>query len=65
MRRLFARRRLLVIWCAGGTLFLSGGCPLSDQQLTSVLQSVISTGLNTVVTQGLTTLVSGSTPTTP
>lgn len=41
----------------GGIMLLLGGCGLSDQQLTSVLQSVLTTGLTTLVQQGLVTIV--------
>jgi hypothetical protein len=53
----FARRQWIRTWAAGGSLFLLGQCGLSDQQLTSIAQSVISTGLNTIVSQILATLV--------
>lgn len=39
-------RRVLA---AGSTLWLLGGCPLTDQQITSITQSAISTGLNALV----------------
>jgi len=37
-------------------LLLLGGCGLSDQQLTSLVQNVLATALNTVVT----TLIQGA-----
>ena len=41
-----AWRKVLV---TSSTLLLLSGCPLTDQQITSITQSVISTGLNTIV----------------
>jgi len=49
------------VWVPGGSLLLLGGCGLSDAQLTSILQSVILTGLNTLITQAISTLVGGGT----
>ncbi|MEW6250677.1 MAG: hypothetical protein AB1716_08505 [Planctomycetota bacterium] len=45
------RRRLLTV--ATGTLFFLGGCGLSDYQLATVWQSVLTTGINTAVTGAL------------
>lgn len=53
--------RLLRVWVPGSSLFLLGGCDiLTDQQLTSIATSLISTGLNTVVTQALAALIGGA-----
>lgn len=35
----------------GAGALLLGGCGLSDQQLSSILTSLVSTGLNTLITQ--------------
>lgn len=48
--------RLLGLCVPGGALLLFGGCGLSDQQLASIFQSVITTGLTTLVAQAVTTL---------
>lgn len=56
-----ARVGWLRVWFAGGSLFLLGDCGLSDQQLTSVAQSAISTGLNTVVSSLVSALVDAAT----
>jgi len=42
----------------GGSLLLLGGCGLTDQQLVSIAQTVITTGLSTFVQQLVTVLVS-------
>lgn len=59
-------RKLLAVSASGGSLLLLGECGLSDQQLTSILTSTISTGLNTLVSQGLialfTAFTQGATP---
>jgi hypothetical protein len=47
----------------GGSLLLLGGCGLSDQQLVSILQTVITTGLSTFVQQLIGVLVSAGTAT--
>ncbi len=54
-------RRVLATLSAGGSLFLLGECGLSDQQLTSIATSTISTGLNTLVSQGLAALLTALT----
>lgn len=46
----WARSAWVRVCLAGGSLFVLGDCGLSDQQLTAVAQSAISTGLNTLVT---------------
>jgi hypothetical protein len=46
-------RRLLV---SSGTLLALSGCPLTDQQITSIMQSAISTGLNALVSNILQSL---------
>ncbi len=57
MIRFWLAARLNRFLIPGGSLLVLGGCGLSDQQLTGILQSLISTGLNTVITQGLTAIV--------
>lgn len=42
-------RRLIKVYCMAGTLMALNGCGLTDQQLASVWQSVITTGLTTLV----------------
>jgi len=54
MKTWHARLRYCGLTLAAGGLFLFNGCSLSDQQLTSVWQQVISTGLSTVVSNALT-----------
>lgn len=46
-------------WCAAGGVVLQfgGGCGLSNQQMQTILTSVVSTGLNTLVTQFVSALV--------
>lgn len=61
-RRMFSRG-LWRVWVPGGSLFVLGGCGLSDAQLASMLQSVVTTGLNTLLAQLLATLL-GSAATT-
>ncbi len=43
------RGRYYLAFVPAGGLFLFNGCGLSDQQLTGILTSVITTGLTTVV----------------
>jgi hypothetical protein len=52
------RRRNLVNWAAGGLLVL-GGCGMTDQQLSSIWQSVITAGLNALVSNAVTNAVGG------
>lgn len=49
--------RLWRVWIPGGSLFLLGGCGLSDVQLTSIFQGVVETALTTIVTGALSCLV--------
>ncbi|MCK4340186.1 MAG: hypothetical protein KAY37_00495 [Phycisphaerae bacterium] len=51
MKSLFWRMRYLGLTLAAGSLGAFSGCGLSDQQLSSIWYSVLSTGLNTVVGQ--------------
>ncbi|MFO0840276.1 MAG: hypothetical protein U1D55_17345 [Phycisphaerae bacterium] len=55
--KLISRLGLVRVLLPSGTLLAVGGC-LTDQQLTQILQSVITTGLTTAVTQFITALVS-------
>ncbi len=57
MVRFWLAARLNRFMIPGGALLVLGGCGLSDQQLTGILESLVSTGLNTLITQGLTALV--------
>ena len=56
MRRL-ATSRILRLFIPGGSLLLLGECGFSDQQLSLIAQSAITTGLNTVVSQTLINLL--------
>lgn len=49
MTKYFLRMRYLRVWAASGPLLLFGGCGLSDQQLTGILTSVITSGLGTLL----------------
>ncbi|MBU0639881.1 MAG: hypothetical protein KKB50_13515 [Planctomycetes bacterium] len=60
MKHYYWRGRMVRIWLASGTVLLLGGCGLSDQQLTSILQSVVATGLSTLVTSILSGLLSAA-----
>ncbi len=53
------RLRYLGLTLVGGTALVFNGCGLSDQQLASVWQSVITSALNAVVEGALTTAVAG------
>jgi hypothetical protein len=53
-----SRLRRILLCLAGGTTFLFGGCPLSDTQMTQILQSAIQTALNTAVTSTISSAVS-------
>jgi hypothetical protein len=56
MKWWLSHHRLLRLCIPGGALLALGQCGLSDQQLTSILQSVVSTGLTTFVTQLISTM---------
>ncbi|MCA9243126.1 MAG: hypothetical protein KDA32_04165 [Phycisphaerales bacterium] len=45
--------RLFKIIIPAGCLFALGECGLTDQQLSSIVQSALSTGLNSLVTVAL------------
>ncbi|RMF82341.1 MAG: hypothetical protein D6744_06145 [Planctomycetota bacterium] len=47
----------------GGSIALLGGCGLSDQQLSTLFATAVSTGLNTLVTQAIAALFGGLTGT--
>jgi len=53
MKSIAIRWRWIRLASAGAGLSLFGGCGLSDAQLTQVLQTVISTGLNTLLSQAI------------
>lgn len=46
----FLRRKWYGLVAAGGTTLVLGGC-LSDQELTQIYSSVITTGLSTILEQ--------------
>jgi hypothetical protein len=54
MRSWYWRTRYYGLVLATTGLFALNGCGLSDRQLASIWQSVLSTGLNTIVTNLLT-----------
>ena len=56
MKRWMLSKGLWRLWIPGGSLLLLGGCGLSDAQLASVWQSVITTALTTMMSQWATTL---------
>lgn len=64
MKRLRLKTHFVRWAFPAAALFQLGGCGLSDSQLTSVAQSVVTTALNTLVTQGLGLLLAGATGTT-
>lgn len=43
------RRRVLMLYVSTGALLALGGCGLTDQQLTSVYASVLTTGLSSLL----------------
>ncbi len=53
MRKWTHRVRYACLTVAATGLFALNGCGLSDQQLATIWQSVLSTGLNTIVTNAL------------
>jgi hypothetical protein len=55
------RRGWLRLAVPGGFVLLLGECGLSDQQLTSIAQTVITTGLNTIVSQTLANIITAGT----
>lgn len=61
MKRSMFSRGLWRAWVPGGSLLLLGGCGLSDAQLTSIVQSVITTGLSSVLSQFVSTLFGAAT----
>lgn len=63
MKWWLVHQRLVRVCVPGGSLLLLGGCGLSDQQLVSITQTVITTGLSTFVQQLVTVLVSAGTAT--
>jgi hypothetical protein len=59
MKKLTWRMKYFAFSTATAGLFFFNGCFLSDQQLTTVWQSVLTTGINTILTNLLTGLVGG------
>lgn len=49
--------RLMRLMAGGSSVFLLGGCALSDQQITSIFSSVITSGLSTLLNAFITTAV--------
>jgi hypothetical protein len=60
MKEWFSARRMVRFWLPGAALLQLGGC-LSDQQLTSIITSVVTTGLATLLNQFIVALFAGST----
>ncbi len=56
------RGRLHRVFVPAGGLLLLGGCGLSDQQLTGILTSVITSGLTTLTNTLLAGLTAAGTP---
>jgi hypothetical protein len=54
-------RRMIRIWLASGTLLAFSGCGLTDQQLTQIWQSVLTTGLSALVQSVITFLTTALT----
>lgn len=59
MKPWFSLRRMVRFWLPGAALLQLGGC-LSDQQLTSIITSVVTTGLATLLNQVIVALFSGT-----
>jgi hypothetical protein len=55
MNRWYLGMRGLALTMTTGGLFAFNGCGLSDQQLTTIWQSVITSGLNTLVSSLIST----------
>jgi hypothetical protein len=53
MKKWYWRTRSYVLALSGGGLLVLGGCGLTDQQLASVWESVISSALSTIVSTAL------------
>ena len=61
MKRAHSIRRRRPVWrvlLIGSMLPILGQCGLSDQQITTIFQSVITTGLNALVSQGIASALS-------
>lgn len=59
MKRLMRSKALWRVCVPGASLLVFGGCnALSDAQLTSILQSAVTTALNAFVTSGISTFFS-------
>lgn len=63
MKKWFSLRRMVRFWLPGAALLQLGGC-LSDQQLASIITSVITTGLATLLNQFIAALFVGGAGTT-
>ncbi len=58
MSKWFSHQRIIRFWLPGAALLQLGGC-LSDQQLTSIITSVVTTGLATLLNQFIVALFAG------
>lgn len=56
--KMLRRRPFWRVLLIGGMLPILGQCGLSDQQITTIFQSVITTGLNALVSQGIASALS-------
>ena len=63
MKSWYWRMRYVGLVLAAGGLCAFNGCALSDRQLSTIWQSVLSTGLNTIVQNVLTTAFGAATQT--
>ncbi len=59
MRYWFNRACLLRLWIPGAAMLQLGGC-LSDQQLTSIWSSVITTGLSALLSNAIAAIFAGA-----
>jgi hypothetical protein len=58
----FVSYRALRLWAAGGSMLLFGGCnAITDAQLTQILSSFVTTGLNAILTNSIATLFGNAT----
>lgn len=60
MRKMGMIKRLLLLAAAGGSLGQFNSCGLSDQQLSAIVQSVLTTGLSALVSNLVSTTVGGT-----
>lgn len=62
MKSWLGLNRIVRVWLPGGALLALGGC-LSDVQVSTIIASVITTGLSTLINQALFALTGTSTGT--